>query len=94
MTLHTETHIIIGSSAYACVKYSGTFGDVFHCGTIDFKLPGGRGAPADLRRIANDHRERAIREMRYACIADAAADELARDKPAASFPNVVPCDSF
>jgi hypothetical protein len=72
----TKTRIIIGASAYASIAYTLTTADAYHIGTIDMRLPGGRGAPADLRRIAQDHRERAARELRHAAIAEAAAAEL------------------
>jgi hypothetical protein len=68
----TKTHIIIGASAYASIAYTLTN----HVGTIDMRLPGGRGAPADLRRIAREHRDRAARELRHAAIAESAAAEL------------------
>lgn len=78
--IDTKTSIIIGASAYACVRYAGVFGEFpnesHHTGTIDIKLPGGIGAHAGLRRVAEEHRERAARELRFAAIAEAAAVEL------------------
>lgn len=76
MKVTTRTRIIIGASAYASISYTHTTDDAHHVGTIDFKLPGGRGAPADLVRIASEHRERAARELRMADIAECAAVEL------------------
>ena len=72
MNVKTQTRLILGSSAYASVTYS--TGEAL--GTIDFKLPGGRGAASDLRKLACEYRDRAAREARYAAIADAAAAEL------------------
>jgi hypothetical protein len=80
MQVTTKTRIIIGASAYASISYTHTNGDEHHIGTIDFKLPGGRGAPADLLRIALDHRARAARELRMADIAEHAAVELTAAK--------------
>ena len=77
MALTTSTRIIIGASAYASVRYSINDGEDIHCGTIDFLLPGGRGASADLVSIAEDNRQKAKRYLRLARIADAAAIELA-----------------
>ena len=79
-TVTTKTRLIIGASAYASIQYTHTGGDDHHVGTIDFKLPGGRGAPADLLRIALDHRERAARELRMADIAEHAAIELTAER--------------
>jgi hypothetical protein len=76
MNVTTKTRIIIGASAYASISYTCTTADAHYVGTIDMKLPGGRSASADLRRIADEHRERAAREMRCAVIADNAATEL------------------
>lgn len=78
--LNVETKIIIGASAYASIKYAGTFGqfpyDAHHCGTVDMKLAPGCSASSSLMRIASEHRERAARELRYAAIAEAAATKL------------------
>jgi len=76
MQVTTKTRIIIGASAYASIAYTHTTDDDHHTGTIDFKLPGGRGAPADLLRIALEHREQAARHLRMADIAEHAALEL------------------
>lgn len=76
MQIATKTRIIIGASAYASVQYTITDSDGFHVGTIDFKLPGGRGAPADLRILAEESREKARRHMRHAALCEAAALEL------------------
>ena len=76
MHVTTKTRIIVGASAYASVAYTHTTEDAHHVGTIDFKLPGGRGAHADLVVIATEHRERAAREIRMAEIAEHAAMEL------------------
>ena len=76
MNVTTKTRIIIGASAYASIAYTLTTADAYHVGTIDMRLPGGRGAPADLRRSAQEHSDRAARELRHAAIADAAAAEL------------------
>ena len=78
----TKTRLIIGASAYASVSYTHT-DEEHHIGTIDFKLPGGRGASADLLRIAEEHRQRASRELRLADIAEHAACELTLLKIAA-----------
>lgn len=83
MQVNTQTRIIIGASAYASVQYTTTEADGFHIGTIDFKLPGGRGAPADLRMLAEESRENARRHMRHAAICEAAAAELDSMKLAA-----------
>ena len=76
MQVNTKTRIIIGASAYACIGYTINDADEFRCGTIDVKLPGGRGAPADLRRLADESREKAARHMRHAAVCEAAAIEL------------------
>lgn len=83
MQVNTKTRIIIGASAYASVQYTITDGEDFHIGTIDFKLPGGRSAPADLRRLAEESRESARRHMRHATLCEAAALELDSLKVAA-----------
>jgi hypothetical protein len=82
MQVTTQTRIIIGASAYASIRYTTLCADAhgiaddFHVGTIDFKLPGGRGAAADLRRIADEEREKAARHLRHAEICESAAMEL------------------
>jgi hypothetical protein len=80
MKVTTKTRLIIGASAYASISYTHTDGDDHHVGTIDFRLPGGRGASADLLRIALEHRERAARELRMADIAEHAAVELTANR--------------
>lgn len=83
LTVKTETRIIIGASAYASIKYTTDSAEEFHCGTIDIKLPGGRGASADLRRIADEYREKAARMLRHVAICEAAAVELDMQRAAA-----------
>ena len=83
MQVNTSTRIIIGCSAYASVQYTITDGEDFHIGCIDFKLPGGRGAPADLRMLAEESRQTARRHMRHAALCEAAAFELESAKVAA-----------
>jgi hypothetical protein len=72
-TIKSVRLIIGAASAYASIQYDWRNGEDFHTGSVDFKLPGGRGAAADLRIIANEHREKAARQLRLADIADAAA---------------------
>lgn len=83
MHVTTQTRIIIGAAAYASISYTINDADAFHCGTIDVKLPGGRGAPADLLRLADESREKAARHMRHAAVCEAAAIELDSLKVAA-----------